>query len=84
MNTIVRDITIVNVWFDSQRIYIETSVGDIKSDLLEKYPRLFNASEEERNGFEISPLGIHWEAIDEDLSLDGFYHARSMENYKSE
>lgn len=83
MNTIVRDITIVNVWFDSQRIFIETSVGDIKSDFLEKYPRLFNASEEERNGFEISPLGIHWEAIDEDLSLNGFYHG-SMENYKSE
>lgn len=74
MNTITRDITILKVWFDSQRIFIETSLGEIKSDLLEKYPRLFNASEEDKNAFEISPFGIHWEAIDEDLSLEGFYY----------
>lgn len=74
MNTMVRDITILKVWFDSQRVFIETSMGDIKSDLLAKYPRLFNASEEDKQNFELSPFGIHWEAIDEDLSFEGFFY----------
>jgi len=35
--------------------------------------RLLNATEIERNKFEISPsgYGIHWPLIDEDLSIDG-------------
>lgn len=40
------------------------------SDLSEK---LANASDSERNKYEISPsgYGIHWPLIDEDLSIDG-------------
>lgn len=36
-------------------------------------PVLQNASEEEKNLFEISPsgYGIHWPLLDEDLSIDG-------------
>jgi hypothetical protein len=36
-------------------------------------PALHNASEQEKNTFEISPsgYGIHWPLLDEDLSIDG-------------
>ncbi len=36
-------------------------------------PALQNASEQEKNLFEISPsgCGIHWPLLDEDLSIDG-------------
>jgi hypothetical protein len=36
-------------------------------------PVLQNASEQEKNLFEISPsgYGIHWPLLDEDLSIDG-------------
>jgi hypothetical protein len=36
-------------------------------------PALQNASEQEKNLFEISPsgYGIHWPLLDEDLSIDG-------------
>jgi hypothetical protein len=36
--------------------------------------KLANASDIERNRYEISPsgYGIHWPLIDEDLSIDGF------------
>ena len=36
-------------------------------------PALQNASEKEKNLFEISPsgYGIHWPLLDEDLSIDG-------------
>ena len=39
----------------------------------ERSPALQNASEKEKNLFEISPsgYGIHWPLLDEDLSIDG-------------
>jgi len=37
------------------------------------FPRLLNASPEQRNHYELSGggTGIHWEAIDEDISVPG-------------
>jgi len=35
------------------------------------YPRLAAASDEERSNIELSPLGLHWPDIDEDLSIRG-------------
>ncbi len=34
-------------------------------------PRLANGTEEELNRIELSPFGLHWPALDEDLSLRG-------------
>ena len=36
-----------------------------------KYPRLLNASPEQRAHYEISPFGVHWPDVDEDLSVRG-------------
>ena len=35
------------------------------------YPRLLAASPEQRANVELSRFGMHWEEIDEDLSVDG-------------
>ena len=35
--------------------------------------RLEQASVEQRNEFELSAFGIHWEELDEDLSFEGFF-----------
>jgi selenophosphate synthetase-related protein len=35
------------------------------------YPRLAKASSEQRQNFEIMPMGIHWPDVDEDLSVAG-------------
>jgi hypothetical protein len=35
------------------------------------YPRLLNASSAERACYELSPFGVHWPQIDEDLSVTG-------------
>jgi hypothetical protein len=69
---------IENVWFDTENIYIKTDIGHIVGNPLSWFPRLLNATIEQRNYFEVSPFGIHWPDIDEDLSLDGFF------NYKRE
>jgi hypothetical protein len=43
---------------------------------LEWYPRLLHASAAERANYEIMPMGIHWPAIDEDLSIAGMLKGR--------
>lgn len=35
------------------------------------YPRLEGASPDDRSKVEVSPLGIHWPDLDEDLSIAG-------------
>ncbi|MFD0939185.1 DUF2442 domain-containing protein [Pedobacter boryungensis] len=62
----------IKVWFEDNRIYIKNALGEKRSHPLSWFPKLLNASDEERNNFSISPFGIHWEKIDEDLSFDGF------------
>jgi hypothetical protein len=48
--------------------------------------KLANASETERNRFEISPsgYGLHWPLLDEDLSIDGLLGIRQSPNKTSE
>jgi len=43
---------------------------------LDWYPRLQKASAAERADYEIMPMGIHWPAIDEDLSIAGMLKGR--------
>ena len=35
------------------------------------YPRLLNATSGQRANYELSPLGVHWPDVDEDLSIEG-------------
>jgi hypothetical protein len=35
------------------------------------YPRLLQASAKQRARYELSPFGVHWPEIDEDLSVQG-------------
>lgn len=37
----------------------------------EGYPRLAKATDQQRSNIELSPMGIHWPDIDEDLSIRG-------------
>jgi hypothetical protein len=40
------------------------------------FPRLLHATREQRLDFELSMCGIHWEAIDEDISTAGLLAGR--------
>lgn len=61
------------VWFDEENIFIETEDGQVKCHPLRWFPRLLNATKKERNKYRISLYGIHWEDLDEDLSVEGFF-----------
>ena len=37
----------------------------------EAYPRLAKATDEQRSHIELSPMGLHWPDLDEDLSIRG-------------
>ena len=63
---------IQKVWFDNENIYVVTDTGQTYGNPLNWWKRLENATPEQRNRFEISPYGVHWEELDEDLSLEGF------------
>jgi len=51
--------------------FISMSSGNEITFPVVENPRLRNASIEEILDFEITPLGIHWPALDEDLSISG-------------
>ena len=36
------------------------------------YPRLHQATPQQRANYELSPFGVHWPDIDEDLSIEGY------------
>ena len=48
---------ILQVWFDDERIFIRTDKGNEFSLALEIFPRLKDATPEQRNAFVIEPWG---------------------------
>ena len=62
-----------NVYFDVERLHVELADGREISVPLSWFPRLQNATNEQRQQWElIGPgLGLHWESIDEDISVAG-------------
>jgi len=64
---------LTSLHFQGDRLVL-TIDGEEKTLLIREIsPALAEASEEERNNFEISPsgYGINWTLLDEDLSIDG-------------
>lgn len=61
------------IWFEADRIFLHTDDGRTGSMTLRAFPRLLRASEDQRSRYELSPAGIHWPELDEDLSFEGFF-----------
>jgi hypothetical protein len=72
--TVPTDARALKVAFDDDYLHCELIDGRIVSVPIIWYPRLWNATSEHRNNYEIigEGYGIHWPAIDEDLSIKGF------------
>ncbi|MBO5272200.1 MAG: DUF2442 domain-containing protein [Muribaculaceae bacterium] len=63
---------LTKIWFADNRIYGETDDGRTLFQSLLYYKRLLNATDEQRNNYRISRMGIHWEDLDEDVSFESF------------
>ena len=60
------------IWFENDRIYGLTDEGKTLWQSLLWYKHLSAATEEQRNDYEIDDEGIHWYALDEDISFESF------------
>lgn len=67
------DERVADVRFDSDRIIVDLMDGRTIAVPLAFYPRLLNATPEQRRNWQVagSGYGIHWPDIDEDLSTEG-------------
>ena len=59
------------VRFDEDSFWVDLSDGRVLGVPLAWFPRLLNASPEQREQVRITTRGLHWEALDEDISIAG-------------
>ena len=66
----------VSVSFDSDSMWVELDDGRTVGVPLAWFPRLLHGSPAERRDVSLSPSGLHWEALDEDVSIAGILAGR--------
>ncbi len=64
------------VRFDQDSMWVELSDGRTLGVPLAWFPRLLHGSVEQREQVSISSYGLHWEELDEDISVDGLLAGR--------
>jgi Protein of unknown function (DUF2442) len=60
-----------SVRFDADSMWVELSDGRTVGVPLAWFPRLVHATPEQREQVRLSSRGLHWEALDEDVSVAG-------------
>jgi hypothetical protein len=64
------------VRFDEHTMWVDLSDGRTLGVPLAWFPRLLRASPEERAKVELSRVGLHWDDLDEDISIAGLLAGR--------
>jgi hypothetical protein len=70
------DISADSVRFDDDTMWVTLTDARVIGVPLAWFPRLMRATAAERAGVEISPYGLHWPTIDEDISVSGLLAGR--------
>ncbi len=68
--------------FDSDQMWVELSDGRTIGIPLAWFPRLLHATPAQLEQYELSPCGMHWEEIDEDISVAGLLAGRGDQTRK--
>lgn len=66
----------VDVVFDDDQMWVRLDDGRTLGVPLAWFPRLLRGSVEARQAVSISPSGLHWEELDEDISIAGLIAGR--------
>ncbi len=69
-------ISATDVRFDEHTMWAALTDGRTLGVPLAWFPRLLNASPAQRAKVEISRTGLHWEELDEDISIAGLIAGR--------
>lgn len=73
-----------NVKFDEYNMWVELSDARTLGVPLAWFPKLMHASPDERNDFELSRRGIHWDSLNEDVSIEGLLAGRGDVTFRPE
>jgi len=65
----------VQVRFDDDNLWVSLADGRTIGVPLAWYPRLLNGTATERLDFFLSPSGIHWDTLDEDIAVEALLAA---------
>ena len=62
--------------FDEAQMWVDLADGRTLGIPLVWFPRLLHGAPELREAYFLSPDGIHWDALDEDISIAGLLAGR--------
>ena len=78
------NISATSVRFDDDTMWVDLSDGRTLGVPLAWFPRLLSAPPAQRLKVEISRTGLHWEELDEDISIAGLIAGRGDMTNQSE
>ena len=61
----------IRIRFDEDSFWVDLSDGRTIGVPLAWFPRLLHGTQEQREQVRISSRGLHWDALDEDVSIAG-------------
>ena len=71
-------IDIERIWLTDDAVWIRTKDGREARELFRDFPRLADADKDVLSSFVADEYGISWPDLDEDLSYEGFFDARDV------
>lgn len=75
------DERVAGVSFDEHHLIVDLEDGRTLGIPLAWYPRLLHGTPEHREKVEISAVGLHWEELDEDISIAGLIAGRADQSF---
>jgi hypothetical protein len=71
MSALNNEIRAQKIWFDDDNIWVQFTDGRQLAVPFVYFPRLHNATPDQRNNYEMSGggYGIHWHELDEDICV---------------
>ncbi|MGB3811831.1 MAG: DUF2442 domain-containing protein [Shinella sp.] len=76
------NISATDIRFDDDTMWVALDDGRTLGVPLAWFPRLLVADKAARLRYELSPGGIHWDALDEDISITGLLAGRGDQTLK--
>jgi hypothetical protein len=73
------DVFITTARFSDGKMWLQLSDDRVLGVPLASFPRLRDAGAAQLAGYELTPRGIHWDALDEDLLLVGLLGAEAVQ-----
>ncbi|TXH06743.1 MAG: DUF2442 domain-containing protein [Candidatus Moraniibacteriota bacterium] len=68
--------------FDEDSMWVELDDGRVLGVPLVWFPRLLHATPAQRENYELSRRGLHWDELNEDISVDGLLAGRGDQTHR--